>query len=131
MLGARASLMSAAVDEHDLEVGRFAVLDGAAEQRRDLFSFLWRQWRGEVAAEHVGVRRPGGSFRCRFMCKNRPSMSWRLAGTTRLSINDKSKACNLLGTLATDCIGLPAAAAVAELAQERSGDALDIRELLG
>ena len=65
MLRAHAPELTAAVDEDCLEVGRLPTLDGAAELRRHLPPRFSRHRLGEMAAEPLCVRGPGGSFRRR------------------------------------------------------------------
>src|SRR6266849_8752464 len=56
--------MPAGVDEDGLEVGRLTMLHGTAELRLDILACFRAQQIGEVATEQLGVRVPGGSFRC-------------------------------------------------------------------
>jgi len=63
VLGAHAAQMPVRIDEGGLEVGRLTELNGAAELRRNLPACLRGQRIGEMVAEHLGVRAPGGSFR--------------------------------------------------------------------
>jgi hypothetical protein len=64
VLRAHAPQIPIRVGEDGFELGRLAALHGAAEQRRDLLSLFRRQRLGEMAAEQLGVRPPGGLLRC-------------------------------------------------------------------
>ncbi len=64
VLRAHAPQLPARVDEDGLEVGRLTALHSPAEVRRDILACFRRQRLGEMAAEPLGVRLPGGPLRC-------------------------------------------------------------------
>jgi hypothetical protein len=64
MLGAHPAEVPAGVDEDGLEVCRLAALYGTAKLRLDIVAGFRAQQVGEVSAEQLGVREPGGSFCC-------------------------------------------------------------------
>jgi hypothetical protein len=63
VLGAHAAEMPARVDEDGLELGGLATLHGAAELLLDVLACFRVQQLGEMVAEQLGVRVPGGSLR--------------------------------------------------------------------